>query len=42
MNMKKSNRFMPLIMAVCVIIGIMIGSFYANHFSGNQIGRAHV
>ena len=37
MNMKKSNRFMPLIMAVCVIIGIMIGSFYANHFSCNRL-----
>lgn len=37
MNMNKSNRFMPLIMAVCVIIGIMIGSFYANHFSGNRL-----
>ena len=37
MNIKKSNRFMPLIMAVCVIIGIMIGSFYANHFSGNRL-----
>ena len=35
--MKKSNRFMPLIMAACVIIGIMIGSFYANHFSGNRL-----
>ena len=35
--MKKSNRFMPLIMAVCVIIGIMIGSFYANNFSGNRL-----
>lgn len=35
--MKKSNRFIPLIMAVCVIIGIMIGSFYANHFSGNRL-----
>ena len=37
MNMKKSNSFMTLIMAVCVIIGIMIGSFYANHFSGNRL-----
>lgn len=35
--MKKSNRFMPLMMAVCVVIGIMIGSFYANHFSGNRL-----
>ena len=37
MNMKKSNRFMPLMMAICVVIGIMIGSFYANHFSGNRL-----
>ena len=35
--MKKSNRFMPLMMAICVVIGIMIGSFYANHFSGNRL-----
>ncbi len=37
MNMNKSNRFMPLIMALCVIIGIMIGTFYTNHFSGNRL-----
>lgn len=37
MSQNKSNRTMPLIMAVCVIIGIMIGSFYANHFSGNRL-----
>ena len=36
-NQKKSNRFMPLIMAVCVVIGIVIGTFYANHFSGNRL-----
>lgn len=37
--MKKENkyRFMPLVMAVCVVVGIMIGSFYANHFSGNRL-----
>ncbi len=28
---------MPLIMALCVIIGIMIGTFYTNHFSGNRL-----
>lgn len=28
---------MPLIMAICVVIGIMIGTFYANHFSGNRL-----
>jgi len=28
---------MPLLMAVCVVVGIMIGTFYANHFSGNRL-----
>lgn len=28
---------MPLVMALCVVIGIMIGTFYANHFSGNRL-----
>lgn len=28
---------MPLIMAICVVVGILIGSFYANHFSGNKL-----
>ena len=37
MTQKKSNRFMPLIMAVCVVVGILIGTFYANHFSGNRL-----
>ena len=33
----KKHRFMPLVMALCVVIGIVIGSFYANHFSGNRL-----
>lgn len=37
MNPNKSNRMMPLLMALCVIIGIIIGTFYANHFSGNRL-----
>jgi len=37
MNNEKKNRFMPLLMAICVVIGIVIGSFYANHFSGNRL-----
>lgn len=37
MNMNKYNRFMPLMMALCVVIGILIGTFYANHFSGNRL-----
>ena len=28
---------MPLIMALCVVMGIFIGTFYANHFSGNRL-----
>ena len=26
-----------MLMAVCVVIGIVIGTFYANHFSGNRL-----
>ena len=36
MNQNK-NRFVPLIMAACIVIGIVIGTFYANHFSGNRL-----
>ena len=36
MNPNK-NRYMPLLMALCVVIGIVIGSFYANHSSGNRL-----
>lgn len=28
---------MPVLMAVCVAFGIVIGTFYANHFSGNRL-----
>lgn len=28
---------MPMLMALCVVVGIMIGTFYANHFSGNRL-----
>ena len=37
MNLNKSNRYMPLWLALCVILGILIGTFYANHFSGNRL-----
>ena len=33
----KNYRFMPLWLAVSVVIGILIGTFYANHFSGNRL-----
>ena len=31
------NRLSPFWMALCVVIGILIGTFYANHFSGNRL-----
>lgn len=37
MRQNKGNRLSPLMMAVCVIIGVVIGTFYANHFSGNRL-----
>lgn len=37
MKNENKNRFMPLLMALCVVIGVVIGSFYANHFSGNRL-----
>ena len=37
MSKNKNYRFTPLWMALAVVIGIMIGSFYANHFSGNRL-----
>lgn len=35
MNDKK--RFTPLLMSLCMVIGIVIGTFYANHFTGNRL-----
>ena len=37
MAQNKSNRYLPIIMALCVVIGIIIGTFYTNHFSGNRL-----
>lgn len=28
---------MPLVLALCLVVGILIGTFYANHFSGNRL-----
>lgn len=36
--MKSSSRFIPLFLALSLVIGIGIGTFYANHFSGNKLG----
>lgn len=31
------HRFTPLIMALCVVIGILLGLFYSNHFAGGKL-----
>lgn len=36
--MKNNIKFIPFLLAVCLIAGIAIGTFYANHFSGNKLG----
>ena len=35
--MKTNNRLSPLWLALSAVIGILIGTFYANHFSGNRL-----
>ena len=37
--MKKTRvyRFVPIIVALGVIAGLLLGSFYANHFSGQRL-----
>lgn len=35
--MKTSNRYIPLLMAVSVVCGVIIGNIFANHFSGNRL-----
>ncbi|MEG1580434.1 MAG: S41 family peptidase [Bacteroidaceae bacterium] len=37
MSKNRSSRFIPLIVALSAVIGILLGSFYANHFSGNRL-----
>lgn len=35
--MNKNSRYIPIITAVSIVLGIVIGNFYANHFSGNRL-----
>lgn len=32
------NRLMPFLLAICLVAGILIGTFYTHHFSGNKLG----
>lgn len=35
--MNKNNRFVPLIIAVSIVFGIIMGTFFANRFAGNKL-----
>lgn len=37
MENNKKNHFTPLLITVCVIVGIVIGSFYSNHFASGKL-----
>lgn len=34
---QNTHRFTPLMIAIAVVIGIIMGNFYANHFSGRRL-----
>ena len=38
MSVNSNNRLLPLMMAICVIVGILIGTFYAKQYGGNRLG----
>lgn len=38
MSTKNSSRFTPVIIAISVVVGILIGTFYAKHYAGNRLG----
>lgn len=38
MSNKKSFQFTPIIIALSIVIGIIIGTFYAKHFTGSKLG----
>jgi len=35
--MNKNNRFVPIVIAVSIVFGIIIGTFFANRFAGNKL-----
>lgn len=37
MSDNRTPRYYPMLLAVVMIAGILIGTFYANHFSGNRL-----
>ena len=37
MNINRSSRYIPIVAALGVVVGIIIGTFFANRFSGNRL-----
>ena len=37
MSSRQQNRYTPLWLAISAVVGIFIGTFYANHFAGNRL-----
>ena len=37
MKQSKKYHYMPLLMALCIVIGVVIGTFFANHFSSQRL-----
>lgn len=38
MGTRNKFRFTPIIIALSIVVGILIGTFYAKHFAGNRLG----
>ncbi len=37
MSKSNSSRYLPIIIIASIVVGIVIGTFYTNHFSGNRL-----
>ena len=37
MSSQRTSRFVPIVIAVSIIIGIVLGTFFSNRFSGNRL-----
>lgn len=37
MSQNRHSRYTPLLLALCLITGLLIGTFYTNHFAGNRL-----
>lgn len=37
MSSQRTSRFVPIVIAISIIIGIVLGTFFSNRFSGNRL-----